>query len=369
MKRILMISHDASLTGAPKSILLISKILENQGYNIRWIVGKSGPRSADFERNTTDYWQVDLSNASFKEKILFRVKGGVVKHRIRIVNGIKKWRPNLIINNTVVNGEIVEQFSSLGIPIISRIPEMHSVMMYYDQVDNSTSKVFQFSDQIVAASDSVMDHIINLWNVEKEKVRSFYTGTDIEALPLKKDNVFTVSACGSLVSRKGMESFLLTAKKTAEKLDRSKLKFQWIGGRIGDLNYYEFLEDVRKLGLEDVVEVTGLVTDVRPFLQSTDVFLMVSKEDPFPLVTLEAIAHGIPFVCFDHSGGATDLAKEGAGITVPFLDIEAMSNQLVLWLDDDKRLEAGRKAKEVSSYYKSDRVEKDWIPLVQSIIN
>lgn len=328
MKRILLISHDASLTGAPKSILLIGKRLKSCGYEIHWIVGKPGPRNESFEENATRYWRVDLSKASIVKKIKFRLLGGMRGHQQKIISWVKCWDPDLIINNTVVNGDILEALSPLNKKVISRIPEMQSVMAFYDTFNQSTSKVFKYSDKIVAASNAVKDQIIQNWNQTDDKVAVIYSGSDIKPLPKENHDVFTVSSCGSLISRKGIDLFLLVAQE-CKRQGENNIKFQWIGANTKSLGYFEVIEDIRKLELNETVKIIPVTKDVRPYLAISDVFLMTSKEDPFPIVNLEALKHGLPVISFEKSGGTEDIVKRGLGISVPYLNIKKMADEIL----------------------------------------
>jgi glycosyltransferase involved in cell wall biosynthesis len=59
-----------------------------------------------------------------------------------------------------------------------------------------------------------------------------------------------------------------------------------------------------------------------------DVFTLLSREDPFPIVVLEAGAQGIPTICFQGSGGIPDLARREAVVAVPYLDLKAFAKEL-----------------------------------------
>jgi cellulose synthase/poly-beta-1,6-N-acetylglucosamine synthase-like glycosyltransferase len=59
------------------------------------------------------------------------------------------------------------------------------------------------------------------------------------------------------------------------------------------------------------------------------VFLLTSREDPFPSVVLEAMSAGVPCVAFEESGGTPDLLREfGAGCAVPLGDAAEMVRQM-----------------------------------------
>ena len=82
---------------------------------------------------------------------------------------------------------------------------------------------------------------------------------------------------------------------------------------------------VRNAGVESCAHFTGEVTNPFEYYASFDVFVLLSREDPFPLVCLEAAAMGIPILCFAGAGGIPEFVEEDCGFIVPYLDIEAMA--------------------------------------------
>jgi len=59
------------------------------------------------------------------------------------------------------------------------------------------------------------------------------------------------------------------------------------------------------------------------------VFLLTSREDPFPSVVLEAMSAGVPCVAFEDSGGVPNLLRDfGAGYAVPLGDAAEMVRQM-----------------------------------------
>ena len=71
--------------------------------------------------------------------------------------------------------------------------------------------------------------------------------------------------------------------------------------------------------------------DQETFYKNTDVLFLSSREDPYPLVVLEAAAFAKPAICFKDAGGAPEFVLQDAGIIVPYLDILAVANALLLY--------------------------------------
>ena len=93
--------------------------------------------------------------------------------------------------------------------------------------------------------------------------------------------------------------------------------------------YREAQIDIVRLGLQDVCQFVPAVDNPGAYFEALDLFALTSREDPFPVVMLEAAACGLPIVCFAESGGATELVEDDAGIIVPYLDVPAMAQACV----------------------------------------
>jgi glycosyltransferase involved in cell wall biosynthesis len=84
-----------------------------------------------------------------------------------------------------------------------------------------------------------------------------------------------------------------------------------------------------------------------------DVLALTSREDPFPLVMLEAGSHGVPTVCFADSGGGPEFVGMDAGLSSPYLDISMFAANLMRLHHEPhlcKRLGAAASAKVRSKY-------------------
>ncbi len=98
------------------------------------------------------------------------------------------------------------------------------------------------------------------------------------------------------------------------------------------------MEGVRRLGFRD---------DVHALLPHASVVIVPSREEPFGLAAIEAMACGVPVVAFA-VGGLREVVSGGAGVAVRPGDFEAMGGVLAGLLADPARAreqaEAGRRA-------------------------
>ena len=103
----------------------------------------------------------------------------------------------------------------------------------------------------------------------------------------------------------------------------------------------------RRLKVAADVATVGVVDDVAPFLQTTDLLLLPSAAESFGLVALEAMAGQVPVVA-SRTGGLPEVVPDGrAGYLLPPGEVDAMAARAVELLTDDdlqRRFgEAGRK--------------------------
>lgn len=100
-------------------------------------------------------------------------------------------------------------------------------------------------------------------------------------------------------------------------------------------------EKARDLGVGDQVHFLGYVEEREKFavLKMSDVFVSTSQHEGFGLVFLEAMASGLPVICYDH-GGQTDFLTHGrTGYVLPLNDLAQLSQCCKKLIDD----ESGRK--------------------------
>jgi glycosyltransferase involved in cell wall biosynthesis len=85
-------------------------------------------------------------------------------------------------------------------------------------------------------------------------------------------------------------------------------------------------EEVRRRELDERVLFLGQVEESEKFrvLQMCDIYVSTSQHEGFGLVFLEAMASGLPVVCYDHGGQADFLENANTGYLVPLNDLSGM---------------------------------------------
>ncbi|HZT41008.1 MAG TPA: glycosyltransferase family 4 protein [Chthonomonadaceae bacterium] len=101
-----------------------------------------------------------------------------------------------------------------------------------------------------------------------------------------------------------------------------------------EADYPAYLEErIAGLRLSDRVLLAGLQRNVQAWMQAMDVIVHASKNEPFGIVVLEAMALGKPVIAGD-SGGPTEIITPNVnGMLTPYDDSQALARAILCYLD------------------------------------
>ena len=309
---ILFVNHEESRTGAPRILFEIAKEARSK-YSIAVVSKQKGGMSGDYKSEFGD-------KLFYPQEILDETE----RHQMARAM-LERICPKIVYVNSIISYEYASEVQKLGIPVIFHIHEMASA--YDVAVSAESQEHFRaFADIFVAVSEVTKRDLIRIMKVPKERIRlvhEFIDSKDVllqanersreeveEILDLDPDHVLIVSM-GTFDKRKGADYFVKIAKQFAKKGEQTKIKMLWIGQRP---KYHEALSYIYEEGRDAFVHLDE-VKNPFPFLARADVFFLPSREDPFPLVALEAMALGKPVVAFADSGGVSE-AGEGSVVLV-----------------------------------------------------
>ncbi len=232
--------------------------------------------------------------------------------------------------------------SLASIPVGARIKELagggpfliahvHELELALRQYLPNFSSYMPVIDHILAASELVRANLIEQWAVPPERVEVQYEFTSIAEKGTRHRDpgqVFRVGASGTVNLRKGYDVFIQVARWVRDNSPETRMEFTWVG-RAGKLEQNLIALDLKKSGLLGMVHFVGEMEDPSASFNAFDVFLLTSREDPFPLVAIEMGLLGKPMICFEGATGTLEVLRDGGGRIVPYLNVEAMGRALV----------------------------------------
>jgi glycosyltransferase involved in cell wall biosynthesis len=254
---------------------------------------------------------------------------------------------DLVYVNTVVPRREILSLGKIGIPIILHVHELDSAVMQWVG-EEGLSRVVPCVTHFIAASAGVRDYLVRRWQVPESKVSVVhsFTKSDLDAadfsdarkqlrstLRLSDDDIL-VGNCGTLDWRKGADLFVQVARFVTAGLKGRRAHFIWVGADRSSIDYRRFLHDVQACGLADVITVMENRPNPAEIFAAMDIFALTSREDPFPLVMLEAASMRLPVVCFESSGGGPEFVGRDAGLVAPYLDVPAFARHVLTLAGD-----------------------------------
>lgn len=353
--RILFISHEASRTGAPILLLRLMRwIKQHTSWNVDVLLNDGGELAGEFAElghiYTLPTWSAELTPIAVRDRLLRR----------RMVSRLRATDYSLVYSNTATNGDVLN-FLGGRQPIISHIHELATTIRLYGE--ENFDSVRRHTTRYIACAESVKSDLTSQWPIapdtvdvvhefvhvppqddaNKARMRSRIRGE--LGIP---DNAFVVGGSGQVVWRKAPDLFIGLAKAVKRRQPSANVHFVWVGGfreGIESIAPRAIEHDVRGLGLEGQVHFIGSRSNPLDYFHAFDVFAMVSREDPFPLVCLEVASLGTPILCFDYAGGMKEFVEDDCGFVLPYQDVDAMAEAVdTLRQRADLRHEQGRRA-------------------------
>jgi glycosyltransferase involved in cell wall biosynthesis len=279
-------------------------------------------------------------------------------------------RVHFIYANTVASGRFFTPAvrSMLGsAQVVAHIHELTNVIAEFEP---EFRQLKACARKWICASEVTREQLVARWEVpasDAVAIHAFITPTDCpgerlesqraaarKELGLSPDD-FVVMGSGTVSPRKGPDLFVEAALRTVSaRAGVGRVKFVWIGD---GADRAPLMERVQERSVSDRIIFAGFRRDANRLVAAADVFLLTSREDPFPLVCLEAARFAIPTVCVRGTTGITEFIDDDAGYVVDSAEPKTLSAQLLKILGDaDERSLRGRRAYDrlLSHYTASD---------------
>ena len=336
-RRLALVSHEASRTGAPMIALDL----------VRWLRRTHG---------------VFLLSATLKGGALmgeFAACGPVINIGAVVESGashgdvnarVARWMQRLGIEAVLLNSAetwpLATPLSRAGIPVVTLI---HEFAHHYPP--ERLNELFGCSRAVIFPASAMRRNAAHHLGMESSTWHVLPQGllpsrAEVPARVVARaqvlaelgldDDTLIILGCGTVNRRKGTDLLPSIAARVVHALPHRRIAFVWLG-RL-DRGAESIAEQVEReaagLGLAGVVFLLGERDDPSRYFSAADIFILPSREDPFPCVVHEAMAAGIPVVAFADAGGIPELLQGGAGMDVPYMDVDAFAAGISALADD-----------------------------------
>ena len=358
---ILLIGHDANRAGAQLVLLNLMRLLKAEGFQMHLLLGEGGPLLAEYRSVCpVILWpeKPPYVVGALADKVLGKLGLWQSFHRKQLKAHQQAMRAqlsldsvDLVLVNTVTGSHWFGQLDIPDtIPVVTFVHELDMSVRMYTQPDE-LAYLLRRTNQLLAVSKATARYYEQQHGFDPNRI-TLYTLIDTPALESavqrarEQPNIYAalglpatallVGGCGNAEWRKGNDLFVTLARQVISRIEKDNdgfaanrpVHFVWVGMPAGSLRD-DLLLDIRKAGLTGQVHLIPPTPDVLRYMSRFDVFLLCSREDPYPLVVFEAGLCGVPVVCFEGAGGAPELVETDGGFVVPYLDLDAMSDRVI----------------------------------------
>jgi glycosyltransferase involved in cell wall biosynthesis len=374
--RILFVSHEATRTGAPILLLRLLRWLRlNTPWHMELLLRQGGELADEFSTvvptNTLPAWGPEWNVNVLAARLARR----------RLVARLLSQPWSLVYSNTIVNGDVLQMLAGPQ-PVISHVHELATTIRAYG--DENFQQVCRHTTRFIACANVVKQDLTSC-GIRPDRVDVVHEfveapahdaadRADARRKVLRElgipEHAFVVGAAGFVTWRKAPDVFIALAHAVSKRCPEAEVHFVWVGALSGPISGAEVHHDVRGLGLEGRVHFIGSRPNALQYFPAFDVFAMVSREDPFPLVCLEAASVATPIVCFDYAGGMKEFVEDDCGFVLPYQDLDAMASAVLKLreLPALRQAQGLRAAEKVRFKYDIDVVAPKIVAIVERLI-
>ena len=349
-KKIIYVGHDAGFFGAQLlSLYIIKELHERFKFDVHFILKSGGPLEEKYKNYAKVYNLAESYRTEEKKQAL--------------IKNLKLCGANQAVVNTVVCGDILGMLHDEGIKTLSLVHELPELIRLYG-IEKNAKIIAEKADHIIFPSNFVKEKFSEITSFFSDKasirpqglIRENVFKNNIEnarrelrdKLNLKKDT-FVVLGVGCGDERKGVDLFV----NIAQRLSKHNIHFVWVGDLVPEMQ-----KRIKPFSLKNITLLKSL-PEISLYYAGADVYLMTSREDPFPSVVIESMSVGVPVIGFQNAGGFVDIVTKKTGILVPYLDINAMSEAIkLLEKNADLRKKLGEASKKLID---RDFIFKDYV--------
>ena len=344
---ILVVSHEASRTGAPILGLNLVQQLSAR-YNVVSLILGGG--------ELTDYFR-ESSNAVYSVDVL-RMADPELDRNIRTITN--RHPLMFAIVNSVESRRVLKALGNEGVPTVTLIHEFSAYTRprsaIPDVIVQSTMTVFSTK---ITLENSVSDFRLNPGSsIYVEPQGKCIVPTSLAGAseassekiwlsrllrPEGAHRKFLVLGAGSVQLRKGVDLFIDCATILANQPGGERFQFVWIGSGFDtelDGIYSVYLADQMERGqVESQVKILRPTSQIEVAYRAADLFLLPSRLDPLPNVAIDALTMGLPVLCFERTTGIADFLLEsdlGEQCVAKYLDTHDLAEKVRAFADSDE---------------------------------
>lgn len=326
----------------------------NSNVQIKYLIDDK-PNRNEFKDAIKSKNPLKIIKEAFKAiKILYLKKHLMIKE-------IKKLQTDFVLSTRIEYADMLSKYAPKSVITMTQ-EHLHNDS---DKYINKVKKSFKNLNYLIVLGPGSRENY-SKWLKDNKKIKIVEIPNILEKIPQqssKLDGNRLVSV-GRLHPVKDFKTLIYVFEKIIEKIPSATLTIVGGGDEYDNLNNL-----IKELNLEKSIKITGMLDkeQVEEKMLNSDLYVMTSLTECFPMVLLEASSCGLPLISFDVPVGPKAIIKNGVnGYLIDDRNIEEMASKLIELLNNRTELKnLGKNSKEIVNNYIPERIMNKWDEIFQ----
>ena len=261
----------------------------------------------------------------------------------------RRWRPDIIHLHTAMVWPVAEAIQhQTSLPLVYHVHSVDKAEYEIGQEpqpwlahSEAQEQAIAAADRLIALSGDERDLLAGYYPEARDRIRVVGNGIDEPAAdgplarPRYPDQPLVLYS-GRLVERKGIRELIAAIPRVLEAAPGTR--FALAGGppNLSPADVAAQWLTPEAAAHQERIHFTGWLSpsQLTRWYRSADVLVVPSRYEPFGMVILEGMAHGLPIVASDVGGPAEILEHGRTGLLFPSRDAAALADQLIALVGD-----------------------------------
>lgn len=354
IKNVLLITHELSMTGAPVALQYMARQFKRDGVFVAVLSPQDGPLRDEF------------------------LQDGLTVIVDRTITGNAEWFKwagafDLIVVNTVVVYQIINQLSGKDIPVIwwTHDGEMSFQLGANELLPQTVGKNIH-----VIGGGGYAKRIMDKYRPKYRAGELVYCVPDYAAdlseepefIIDRKGKEYLFASIGSIDKRKGQDILAEAVERLPDRY-REKCLFLFVG-RNNDQGVYEKVLNLSEKYPENVELIKEVSRDeIRDVYRQSTAVVCTSRDDPMPVFMTESLMLSVPVVCSEYTGTYSLLKDRESGLAYHNNDPTELTDALLYVINHPHDVRnmgyAGRKVYE--NYFTEEAFRKNLYDVIEAL--
>jgi len=256
-----------------------------------------------------------------------------------------KWQmfrglPAVAIACKTYRPDVVMAIYGSSIPLVrlglwlARLRRPVMAWLHFSTAHKQRTSLLRYAQGHLCISSQIATAVKRIGGVAADSVHLVYNGARMGAAPVPRSTagpLRLVHVGRLMVGRQKRTDELLRALARIE----GDWRLDLVGTGEGEDDVAELQRLAERLGIADRLSWRGWQSEPWRALEAADLLVLCSAFEGFPMVLIEAMAHGIPCLSSDCPSGPNEVIRPGCnGWLYPVADEEALAQRLQALVDD-----------------------------------